>query len=136
MEDLDDYEGTSFSNGENSDFQLYLNEQKLPRTTEINVLDHRKGLQGRYPIASRMAREILAILISTVASESAFSIGGKVLDAYRSSLNLNTAEVLICVRDWVFQKDSTQDNMNQLCNQVAGMSADLDDDVVCSGNND
>ena len=39
--------------------------------------------------------------ISTVASESAFSVGGRVIDRYRSSLNPETAETLICAQDWI-----------------------------------
>ncbi|KAL4561552.1 hypothetical protein LXL04_033719 [Taraxacum kok-saghyz] len=38
---------------------------------------------------------------STVASESAFSVGGRVIDRYRSSLNPETAEALICAQDWI-----------------------------------
>ena len=45
------------------------------------------GCNGhRYPIISRMARDILAIPLSTVASESAFSAGDRHLDPFRSSL--------------------------------------------------
>lgn len=103
-----------FPTSEKNELQKYLEEQKLPRTCAINVLEHWKSLQGRYPIASRMARDILTIPISTVASESAFSIGGRVLDAYRSSLKPETAESLICLRDWVFNKGRISFNSNCL----------------------
>ncbi|KAL4582482.1 hypothetical protein LXL04_007032 [Taraxacum kok-saghyz] len=46
-------------------------------------------------------RHVLAMPISTVASESAFSVGGRVIDRYRSSLNPETAEALICAQDWI-----------------------------------
>ena len=45
------------------------------------------GINGhRFPIVSRMALDMLAIPLSTVASESAFSAGGRHLDPFRSSL--------------------------------------------------
>lgn len=47
-----------------------------------------------------MARDILAIPISTVASEATFSAGSRVIDTYCASLNADTIQVLICGGDW------------------------------------
>ncbi|KAG2712928.1 hypothetical protein I3760_04G148800 [Carya illinoinensis] len=55
----------------------------------------------KYPIISRIARDVLAISITTVAYESAFSTGGRVLDAFRSSLSLSTMEALVCTQNWI-----------------------------------
>nr|GEU34105.1 zinc finger BED domain-containing protein RICESLEEPER 2-like [Tanacetum cinerariifolium] len=55
----------------------------------------------RFPILSLMARDLLAIPISTVASKSVFSTSGRVLDSYRSSLGDKTIECLVYAQDWL-----------------------------------
>ena len=47
-----------------------------------------------------MARDLLTPPVSTVASESAFSAGNRVLDDRRSRLTPDILECLICLKDW------------------------------------
>ncbi|XP_077251230.1 zinc finger BED domain-containing protein RICESLEEPER 2-like [Tasmannia lanceolata] len=85
------------------DLDHYLDEAIIivPPTDEFDVLSWWKSNALNYPTLSIMARDILGIPISTVASESAFSTGGRVLDQYRSSLLPETVEALICGQDWL-----------------------------------
>nr|KAJ0193565.1 hypothetical protein LSAT_V11C800433070 [Lactuca sativa] len=57
----------------------------------------------KYRVLSLMARDVLAISISTVASEATFSAGGRVIDPYRASLGSDTVQMLICVGYWIRQ---------------------------------
>ncbi|KAG6430512.1 hypothetical protein SASPL_108582 [Salvia splendens] len=54
---------------------------------------------GRYLIMSEMAKDIMAIPISSVASEAAFSTRGRVLSQFISSLTPNMVGALICAED-------------------------------------
>lgn len=52
-------------------------------------------------ILSYMARDILAIPISTVAYESSFRAGCRFMNEFRCSLNHEMVEALVCVEDWL-----------------------------------
>lgn len=62
----------------------------------------------KYSFLSHMAHNILAIQVSTVASESTFSTGGRVVDQHMTSLKPNTVETLVCAQYW-FSLDPTSD---------------------------
>ncbi|KAG8368977.1 hypothetical protein BUALT_Bualt15G0102300 [Buddleja alternifolia] len=56
-----------------SELDFYLEESVLPRTSEFDVLSWWKTNGVKYPNLQKMAKDILAIPVSTVASESAFT---------------------------------------------------------------
>jgi hypothetical protein len=62
----------------------------------------------RYPILACMARDILAIVASTVASESAFSTGERTVSDYRSRLKSEMIEALIYLQDWFRSEGKSQ----------------------------
>ncbi|XP_059436467.1 zinc finger BED domain-containing protein RICESLEEPER 2-like [Corylus avellana] len=50
----------------------------------------------KYRILSKMARDVLVVPISTVASESSFSAGGRVIEPHRASLSIDIVQMLLC----------------------------------------
>ena len=68
---------------------------------DFDILMWWKMKSSRYQVLSQIAHDVLAIPISTVASESTFSTGGAYLDLFHSSLSPNTVEALICTQNWL-----------------------------------
>ena len=103
-----------------SELERYLLEASVdPDTEGFDILDWWRVNSSRYRILSQVARDVLAIPVSTVASESAFSTGGRVLDPFRSSLSPNTVEALICTQNWLRSKDSTEPiNLREAMDEV------------------
>lgn len=87
---------------EKSQLELYLEDEIIDQRKDLDILQYWKGYELRYPDLARMAKDILAIPLSTVASEGTFSIGGKILDKYRNCLKSDIVEALVCSRDWLF----------------------------------
>ncbi|GKB48154.1 zinc finger BED domain-containing protein RICESLEEPER 2-like protein [Tanacetum coccineum] len=91
-----------------SELDRYLNEDTQDESDNFDILNWWKVNSSRFPILSLLARDIMAILISIVASESVFSTSGRVLDAFRSSLTPLVVESLIFTQDW-FHENSMLD---------------------------
>nr|GEV08489.1 hypothetical protein [Tanacetum cinerariifolium] len=82
-----------------SELDRYLNEDVEDESDKFDILNWWKVNSPRFPVLSLLARDVLVISISMVASESVFSTGGSVLDAFRSSLT-PVVKSLICTQDW------------------------------------
>ncbi|KAF7141487.1 hypothetical protein RHSIM_Rhsim06G0083600 [Rhododendron simsii] len=66
----------------------------------FDILAWWKKTEKTFPILSIMARDLLTPPVSSVASESAFSVGNRVLDERRSRLAPDILDCLICLKDW------------------------------------
>ncbi|KAH1056643.1 hypothetical protein J1N35_034708 [Gossypium stocksii] len=96
-----------------SELDKYLVEANEEFVEDFDILLWWKVNSPRFPTLLKMARDVLAIPISTVASESAFSTGGRVLDQYRSSLTPKIVQVLVCTQDWI-RKSSSQEDIKKI----------------------
>jgi hypothetical protein len=88
-----------------SELERYLEDELVPIGTEnFKILDWWKVAGTHYPTLRKVARDIFAIPVTTVASESAFSTSGRVLSEHRSRLTLDILEALMCSQDWLRNK--------------------------------
>ena len=97
-----------------SELEKYLAEETKDTEKKMDILGWWKVNSNRFPVLSHMARDVLAIPITTVASESAFSTGGRILDDFRTSLTPFMLEALVCTQDWLRRptvdiKESTEE---------------------------
>ena len=84
---------------------------------DFSILTWWKNHENQFPILAKIARDILVVPASTIAFESAFSAGRRVLDEKRSSLAPDVVKICVCKKDW----DQTQKRQQ-------GMKEDESDD--------
>ncbi|BFG16830.1 hypothetical protein CerSpe_031040 [Prunus speciosa] len=107
VDDLCDSKRLNTSNFSSSELSRYLDshtEMDDDENNPLNILAWWKSQQKNYPVLSTIARDILTIPVSSVASESAFSKGGRVISDHRASLAPNSVEACICGSDWIKQE--------------------------------
>ncbi|KAM5575092.1 zinc finger BED domain-containing protein DAYSLEEPER-like [Rosa sericea] len=106
------YTSTTSSN----DLQMYydLPTIEVDDDNQFSVLSWWKSNESLYPVVSLMARDLLTIPASTVASESCFSVGGRIVSERRASLSPNTIEALICLKDWSLAKSRMQEAQREM----------------------
>ncbi|CAN1848269.1 Putative AC transposase [Linum perenne] len=121
--------------GSRTELESYLNADREPYDPKaqhmFDILGWWKTKDVKYPVLSDIARDVLAIPISTVPSESAFSTGGRVLDSFRSSLSPKIVEAVICCGDWMRSSkfSSIQDEEDDL-NVTMDAGKELEDGKI------
>ena len=91
--------------GFKTELDRYLDEELLDMNTKnFKVLDWWKVAGTRFPSLRKIARDIFAITVTTVASESAFSTGGWILSEHRNRLTCKMLEALMYSQGWLRNK--------------------------------
>ncbi|KAL0289872.1 UNVERIFIED_CONTAM: Zinc finger BED domain-containing protein RICESLEEPER 2 [Sesamum angustifolium] len=83
-----------------SELEKYLGEDVEMHRDKFDILNWWKVNTQRFPILSKWL-EMYCSSGLNFASESAFSTGGRVLDAFRSSLSPKIVQALIYSQDWL-----------------------------------
>uniref|UniRef100_A0A453NGS1 HAT C-terminal dimerisation domain-containing protein n=1 Tax=Aegilops tauschii subsp. strangulata TaxID=200361 RepID=A0A453NGS1_AEGTS len=79
---------------------IFVEEEIIHRPEGLDIINWWQFGGIKYPTLRRMAHDILAIPVTTVASESAFSTSGRILSAHRCSPAPNMTEALMCMQAW------------------------------------
>jgi hypothetical protein len=98
--DLDKFLYDDPETGELGELDKYMKES-LIKETKFDILAYWKNNKTRYHVLSQIGCDMMAIQVSTVASESAFSGAGRVIDPYRNRLDPEMVQALICTKDWI-----------------------------------
>ncbi|KAH9659476.1 BED-type domain-containing protein [Citrus sinensis] len=96
IDDMGDFDAYATQNSQpissKSDLDRYLEDPLVKRTPDFDVLQWWKMNK--------------AIHVTTVASESAFSTGGRTLSPHRSRLHPDTLEAIMCSQHWLWATSS------------------------------
>ena len=83
----------------------YLESPVVHLNVDLDILAFWSGMSKCYPNLANLARDILAIPISTVLSKSVFTMGEKIVSPRRCTLKPDILEMLISLHDWTCPKD-------------------------------
>jgi len=81
-----------------------------------------------YSVLSVLAKDILTVPVSTISSESTFSLTGRIIEERRRRLNPETVEALTCIKDWENAETRLQHMVEdkELEEAFAGLYLDVD----------
>ena len=88
--------------GCNNELEKYLAENcDGKKDVNFEILEWWRDNCNRFQVLSKVVKDVLTVPVSTVASESAFSTGGRIVDPFRSSLSLLMVQNLVCSQNWL-----------------------------------
>ncbi|KAJ4802125.1 Zinc finger BED domain-containing protein RICESLEEPER 2 [Rhynchospora pubera] len=121
--------GSSSSERVNDEFKKY---EGYPISIEeadslnFDLLTYWEAHEKVWPTMSCIARDILAIPVSTVPSESCFSACNRVLTDRRNKLGNKMFEALVCLKDWCDAEYRQQDKSKMYATEEENATSRLD----------
>jgi hypothetical protein len=83
------------------EIEQYCTEEVESPSKIFDILMWWKVNKSKFPILAEIVCDVLAIPLTSVPSELAFSTGAHIIDHFRSSLDPKTVEALICCQNWL-----------------------------------
>ena len=91
--------GASLSSG--SELSAYLDSDTVNQyDDDFNILNWWHEHKLSYPVLSILARDVMTVPVSTISSESAFSMTGRIIEERRRRLGPEVVEMLALIKDW------------------------------------
>ncbi|RZC61455.1 hypothetical protein C5167_023214 [Papaver somniferum] len=75
--------------------------REVDQDDDFDILAWWQANANRYKVLSYIARDILALHVSSVSSESACSTGKRVLTPWRAFMSTKTVEALLCTQSYL-----------------------------------
>jgi hypothetical protein len=78
---------------------------------EFNILNWWQIHKRIYPVLSILVKDVMTVPVSTISSESTFSLAGRVIEERRRRLTSDMVEILSCLKDWELGAARAQHNL-------------------------
>ena len=87
--------------GISSELTAYLDSDTVSQfDDDFNILTWWHEHKQSYPVLSILAKDVLTVPVSTISSESTFSLTGRIIEERRRQLKPEMVEMLTCIKDW------------------------------------
>jgi hypothetical protein len=112
-----------------SEMSMYIDSDPITMfDDDFDLLSWWHEHETTYPILSILAKNVLTVPVSTISSESAFSLTGKIIEERRRSLGSSMVEVLTYLKDWQQGEDRQQHTTENVALEEAYKNQYLDED--------
>ena len=104
---------SSPNNTTNIDRYLGVETIQFEDNEDFDILEWWKKQQIKYPVLFIIARDVLTVPVSTVASEAAFSASGRVVSKKRCNLSSQAIEAVVCLKNWSLADKRLHDHVRE-----------------------
>jgi hypothetical protein len=92
-----------------SELTVYLDSDNVVAyDDDFDILNWWQEHKLTFPVLSLLAKDVMTVPVSTTSSESCFSLTGRIIEERRRSLNSETIEQLILIKDWELGQQRAQ----------------------------